>query len=540
MFGGREKDQNVRGAASHEGSSLSQGATGYYQKVMTTGKIRVRFAPSPTGLLHVGNARTALYNWLYARRTGGDFLLRIEDTDVERSEARYETQLMEDLRWLGLDWDEGPSGAGENEKGEFGPYRQSERQAIYSEHREQLLKEGRAYRCFCTVEELEEERRKFAAQGLQQPYSGRCRNLSGEEIERNLAEGRPFAVRLKIGEEPLRFHDLVRGDVEFASEVVSDPILVRSGKDGEPGMPVYNYVVTVDDALMKISHVIRGDDHISNTPKQVAIYEAFNWKVPEFAHLSTILGADRERLSKRHGATSISTFREMGYLPEALVNYLALLGWGAEDGKTETFTLSELTKSFTLERVTPSPAVFDFDKLNWLNRHYIKAADPERIAALAWPYFDGLIPPKEKASDEMGKWFTRLVELFAPKIDHLDQLREKAQFIWGFDADQARTEKENAEVLASDSSWLVLGELATYVRAHQDAVTSAVFKDWMNEIKSATGVKGKDLFHPVRISLTGSHSGPEFDRLLPLIEHGAMLDIGVPSVRERVERFAGV
>jgi nondiscriminating glutamyl-tRNA synthetase len=507
---------------------------------MTTGKIRVRFAPSPTGLLHVGNARTALYNWLYARRTGGDFLLRIEDTDVERSEARYETQLMEDLRWLGLDWDEGPSESGENEKGEFGPYRQSERRAIYSEHTEQLLKEGKAYRCFCTVEELEEERRKFAAQGLQQPYSGRCRNLSAQEIEKNLAEGKPFAVRLKIGEEPLRFHDLVRGDVEFAPEAVSDPILVRSGKDSEPGMPVYNYVVTVDDALMKISHVIRGDDHISNTPKQVAIYEAFNWKVPEFAHLSTILGADRERLSKRHGATSISTFREMGYLHEALVNYLALLGWGAEDGKTETFTLSELTKSFTLERVTPSPAVFDFDKLNWLNRHYIKAAKPERIAALAWPYFDGLIPAKDRASDDVGKWFTRLVELFAPKVDHLDQLKEKAQFIWGFDADQARTEKENAEVLATDSSWLVLGELATHVRAHQDGVTPEVFKDWMNEIKSATGVKGKDLFHPVRIALTGSHSGPEFDKLLPLIEHGAMLDIGVPSVRERVERFAGV
>ena len=317
---------------------------------MNTTNPRVRFAPSPTGMLHVGNARTALYNWLFARRTGGVFLLRIEDTDLERSEARYETQLMEDLRWLGLDWDEGPADADSGEKGEFGPYRQSERLAIYAEHTEWLLNEGRAYPCFCTPEELEAERKQAVTEHSPQVYCGRCRTLDQATIDENLAAGKPFAVRLKIEDHPLRFHDLVRGPVEFAAETVSDPILVRSATGGAGGMsegiPVYNYVVTVDDALMEITHVIRGDDHISNTPKQVAIYEAFGWPVPEFAHLSTILGADRERLSKRHGATSISTFREMGYLPEALVNYLALLGWGAEDGKTETFTLEELTQAF--------------------------------------------------------------------------------------------------------------------------------------------------------------------------------------------------
>jgi nondiscriminating glutamyl-tRNA synthetase len=507
---------------------------------MTAGKIRVRFAPSPTGLLHVGNARTALYNWLFARRTGGVFVLRIEDTDVERSEARFETRLMEDLRWLGLDWDEGPNAPGEmgDEKGKFGPYRQSERQEIYQKYTEQLLRDGKAYRCFCTHSELEEER--SAVRGAPQAGTDACRDLSAKIIEENLAAGRPFAVRLKIGDEPLRFHDLVRGDVEFAPETVNDPILVRSGKNGKPGMPVYNYVVTVDDALMEITHVIRGDDHISNTPKQVAIYEAFGWKVPQFAHLSTILGADRERLSKRHGATSISTFREMGYLPEALVNYLALLGWGAEDGKTETFTLNELVRSFTLERVTPSPAVFDFDKLNWLNRHYIKSASPERLADLAWQYFDGLVPRKDAASEEVQAWFVKLVQLFAPKVDHLDQIREKALFIFGFDTEAARTDEENSAVLAADSSRIVLSELATRVRAHHDHVAAEIFKKWMNEIKDATGVKGKDLFHPVRIALTGHHSGPEFDKLLPLIEHGGCLDMGVPSVRERVERFVGV
>ena len=505
---------------------------------------RVRFAPSPTGLLHVGNARTALYNWLFARRTGGKFLLRIEDTDLERSETRYENLLIEDLRWLGLDWDEGPGDPGQPDLGPFGPYRQSERLAIYAEHTERLLRAGKAYRCFCTPEELEAERKVAASGHGSQIYSGRCRALPPAEIEKNLAEGKPFAVRLRIEDRPLRFHDMVRGTVEFASETVSDPILVRSVTGGaggtSAGVPVYNYVVTVDDALMQITHVIRGDDHISNTPKQVAIYEACGWPVPECAHLSTILGADRERLSKRHGATSIATFREMGYLPEALVNYLALLGWGAEDGKTETFTLAELTRAFTLERVTPSPAIFDFDKLNWLNRHYLKLADPDRVAALAWGYFGDRLPAHDTAPESVKSWFGRVLALFVPAVDRLGQLPEKTTPIFGFDVETARADPENAAVLAADSARTVLGELAARVRAHSGHVTPEVFKVWMNEIKAATGVKGQELFHPVRIALTGAHSGREFDKLLPLIEDGAGLGLGVPSVRQRVERFVGV
>lgn len=511
---------------------------------MNTQKIRVRFAPSPTGLVHVGNARTALYNWLFARRTGGTFLLRIEDTDLERSEARYETQLIEDLRWLGLDWDEGPAEAGVPEKGACGPYRQSERLAIYAEHTERLLAEGKAYRCFCTAEELEAERAQAVAEHRPQIYSGRCRTLDTATIERNVAAGKPFAVRLKIEDHPLRFHDLVRGTVEFAAETVSDPILVRSASGGaggvSAGVPVYNYVVTVDDALMGITHVIRGDDHISNTPKQVAIYQAFGWPVPEFAHLSTILGADRERLSKRHGATSISNFREMGYLPEALVNYLALLGWGAEDGKTETFTLEELTRTFSLERVTPSPAIFDFDKLNWLNRHYLKLAAPERVADLAWEYFAERLTVPGTDTAAVKSWFERLLALFVPAVDHLDQLPAKAAAVFGFDTNAAHANEENAAVLAADSARTVLGEMASRIRAHSGRVTPEIFKAWMNEIKAATGIKGKELFHPVRIALTGAHSGPEFDKLLPLIEEGAALGLGIPSVRERIEGFVGV
>src|SRR5260370_16210607 len=335
-------------------------------------------------------------------------VLRIEDTDVDRSEARFEDQLIADLKWLGLDWDEGPDVGGA-----FAPYRQSARLAIYREHAERLLSEHKAYLCFCGEEDLQRERDRAADEHRQPIYSGKCRAIDPEQAQRRRAAGEVCAIRLRIPEHPIRFHDIVHGPVEFSNEVVSDPIILRSS-----GMPVYNYVVVIDDALMKITHVIRGDDHLSNTPKQVALYEALGWPVPEFAHLSTILGADRERLSKRHGATSISTFREMGYLPEALVNYLALLGWGAEDGKTETFTLAELTRAFSLERVTPSPAIFDFDKLNWLNRHYLKQADPARLASLAWPYFAERLGHLDAASkDRLGPWFARLLALIVPKVD---------------------------------------------------------------------------------------------------------------------------
>ena len=496
-------------------------------------KTRVRFAPSPTGLLHVGNARTALYNWLFARHTGGDFLLRIEDTDLDRSEARHEAQLIEDLKWLGLNWDEGPRLAGEGVEGPHAPYRQSERLAIYREHTAQLLCEGKAYRCFCTPEELEAERVKAVAEHRPQVYSGRCRSISTADSEAR-AVNEPFAVRLRIPDRPLRFHDIVRGDVEFASETVSDPILVRSS-----GVPVYNYVVTVDDALMEITHVIRGDDHISNTPKQVAIYEAFGWPVPEFAHLSTILGSDRERLSKRHGATSIASFREMGILPEALVNYLALLGWGAEGGTRETFTLEELTREFKVERVTAAPAVFDWAKLHWLNRHYLKQCEPLRLVALVAPYFENADLLPKRADAATLTWFEKLVALFLPALDQLDQLPAKSAFVFQFDPDAAHADEENAALLATESAQKVLAAFAARVQNASGPVTPDQFKSWMNEIKAETGAKGKDLFHPVRIALTGAHSGPEFDKLIPVIEEGSQLELPVriPSVRERIQQF---
>src|SRR5690348_5078385 len=327
-------------------SNQRSAALWYHFSVTPKPSIRVRFAPSPTGHLHVGNARTALFNWLFARKRGGTMVLRIEDTDVQRSEARFEDQLIADLKWLGLDWDEGPDLGGP-----YASYRQSQRLEIYRELADRLIAEGKAYLCFCSEADLQRERDRAQAEHRQPIYSGKCRAIDMAEAGNRRASGESCAIRLRIPEHPIRFHDIVHGAVEFSNEVVSDPIILRSN-----GMPVYNYVVVIDDALMKITHVIRGDDHLSNTPKQVALYEALGWPVPEFAHLSTILGSDRERLSKRHGATSIANFRDMGVLAEALVNYLALLGWAPPGGTREIFSLQELVKEFSLERITPSPA----------------------------------------------------------------------------------------------------------------------------------------------------------------------------------------
>jgi nondiscriminating glutamyl-tRNA synthetase len=501
----------------------------------------VRFAPSPTGQLHVGNARTALFNWLFARQKGGTMVLRIEDTDIERSEARFEDQLIGDLKWLGLDWDEGPDTGGT-----YGPYRQSDRLGIYREHAERLLSEGKAYLCFCTEEDLQKEREWALAEHRAPVYSGRCRRLDPAEAKRRRANGEGCAIRLQIPEHPIRFHDIVHGDVEFSNEVVSDPIILRSS-----GMPVYNYVVVIDDALMKISHVIRGDDHLSNTPKQVALYEALGWPVPEFAHLSTILGGDRERLSKRHGATSIANFREMGVLPEALVNYLALLGWAPTGGTREIFSREELVKEFSLERVTPSPAVFDMEKLYWLNRHYIKQRPAAELCseAIIFFYRSGLMSSGERGqaashTPAFREWFAKMINLLAPSVDRLDQLPNRALPIFHYDPKAALTAEDNDEVLAWPHTDAVIVRFTSKILEDESAknaqLTPERFKQIVNEVKAETGAKGKELFHPIRIIITGSHSGPEFDKLIPILEEGSRLNLPkhVLSVRERVEEFA--
>jgi nondiscriminating glutamyl-tRNA synthetase len=499
-----------------------------------SGKVRVRFAPSPTGQVHVGNARTALFNWLFARQQGGTFVLRIEDTDLDRSEARFETQLIEDIRWLGLDWDEGPDVAGP-----YGPYRQSDKWGVYRAHAERLVAEGKAYRCFCTQEMLDRQREEAMAQGLQPNYPGTCRNLAADEAGRRHSGGEACAIRLKIPEKPIRFHDLVRGWVEFPSDVVSDPIIVRS-----TGVPVYNYVVVIDDSEMQITHVIRGDDHLSNTPKQVALYEALGWQVPEFAHLSTILGPDKERLSKRHGATSLANFREMGVLPEALMNYMALLGWAPTGGDREIFTPGELIEEFDLKRVTPSPAVFDFEKLYWLNRHYIKQAAPERIAALAEPYYLGVLGLDEQAAKDMPElraWLGCITAALVHSVNKLDELPERAAPVLQHESGTAfLTAAENAAVLAAESAPRVLDLFTAKVEAEPEPISAARFKSIIKEVQKESGTKGPELFHPIRILITGAQSGPEFDKLVPLMEEGAGLNLPRPvlSVKQRAAAWA--
>ncbi len=509
--------------------------------------VRVRFAPSPTGQVHVGNARTALFNWLFARQQGGTFILRIEDTDLDRSKREYETQLLDDLKWLGLDWDEGPDVGGP-----YPPYRQSDKWEVYRTYAERLVDEGKAYYCFCTQETLEKQRAEALAAGRPQIYPGTCREIPASEARKRLAAGEQGAIRLKIPERPIRFHDIVRGHVEFSNEVVSDPIILRS-----TGVPVYNYVVVVDDAEMMITHVIRGDDHLSNTPKQVALYEALGWTVPEFAHLSTILGPDRERLSKRHGATSISSFRDMGVLPEALMNYMALLGWAPSGGTRELFTPQELIKEFDLKRVTPSPAVFDFEKLYWINRHYIKESAPERIAKLAQSYWDRFfadymakahnidtadrppIPPGFGLGDDARAWLAKVTALLTPSVNKLDELPERADAFFKFDPSTAKTSPGNAEVLNAPTTPKVLEAFTAKINAEPAEITAERFKAIVKEIQKETGVKGKDLFHPIRVMLTGTHSGPELDKLIPLMEEAKnlKLPIHVPGVKERVAAF---
>ena len=341
--------------------------------------MRLRFAPSPTGLLHVGNARTALFNWLMARGAGGTFVLRVEDTDVERSTRQSEAGIIEDLRWLGLDWDEGPDVGGSR-----GPYRQSERLALYQSYADRLIRSGTAYYCFCSAEALEAERAAAIAANRAPKYPGTCRQIASAEAGARLGAGERAAVRFRVsGERDVVFADLVRGEVRVHTSIIGDPVLLRSD-----GTPAYNFAVVIDDALMGITHVVRGEDHVSNTPRQLLLYEALGLEPPAFAHVSLVLGPDHAPLSKRHGATSVAEFRARGYLPEALVNYLALIGW-SPGGDEELLPIGELARRFSVADVGRSAGVFDPAKLAWANRHYLRLADPVRIAGLAVPYLAG-------------------------------------------------------------------------------------------------------------------------------------------------------
>jgi nondiscriminating glutamyl-tRNA synthetase len=492
--------------------------------------IRVRFAPSPTGYVHVGNARTALFNWLFARHHGGAFVLRIEDTDIERSEPRYEAQLLDDLRWFGLDWDEGP-----DREGPFGPYRQSQRQELYRSNSLQLIEQGRAYYCFCSPRQLEDERREALKAGRQPQYSGRCRKIPRDEAAARVNAGEPAAIRLKITEWSFAWKDLVHGETSFSSEVIGDPILVRSG-----GVPAYNFAVVVDDHLMNITHVIRGDDHISNTPRQLAVYHAFGWTPPEFAHLSTILGSDRARLSKRHGATSLESFRRMGVLPEALRNYLTLLGWSPADGKTEILSTEELVEQFSLDHIIRSAAVFDQEKLNWLNRHNLKQMPPAKLVDLSVPFLVSAGLLTEPVSAEVMEWLQGVVDAVINKIDYLGQLPDAVRLIFEYDARKASDLLGLAGTADDSAGASQVLKLAASKILEERELTYPRFREILKEVQKATGKKGKELFHPVRVALTGADSGPELEKLVPIFEKGSELKLQPPvkSVADRMREFS--
>lgn len=476
--------------------------------------LRVRFAPSPTGKLHLGNVRTAIYNWLYARRNGGAFILRIEDTDAERSTDESIRGVIDDLRWLGIDWDEGPEAGGSH-----GPYRQTERYHIYTEHLDRLLKEGKAYPCYCSQDTLNSQREEARAGGHNYIYPGTCRNLSEDERREKESAGLKPSFRLRSGDRHVEFKDLIRGDVSIHTSLFGDFIIVRPDLS-----PTYNFAVVVDDSLMEVSDVIRGEDHLPNTPKQVLLYEAFGYSKPNFAHLSMILGPDGGKLSKRHGDVSLQAFREKGFLPEGLLNGLALLGWSDAEEK-EILTPQELKQRFDIGRVNKSAAVYDENKFRHLNKEHIMAMPADEFAGMIAPYFadKGLLPKKSQSADYDG-WLLKLAELVQKRIHLLPEAVEAAASVFSFDP--SSMDDESRAMLESDDALKVVLAFAEKAESH-DLTTRESYLELINVIKNELKVKGKNLYHPLRLCVTGAASGPDLDLLVPVMELGSRL--GLPS-----------
>lgn len=467
--------------------------------------VKVRFAPSPTGHLHIGGARTALFNYLFAKKNNGKFLVRIEDTDLVRSSIESEKVIINDLKWLGINWDEGIDTGGEN-----GPYRSTERREIYKKYVDKLLEEGKAYYCYCTQDELEEERKRLEeANSDMLGYSGKCSNLTEEQIKKYEAEGRKPTIRLRVPKDQIiEIDDIVRGHVEFDSNGVGDFIIVKSD-----GIPVYNFAVTVDDYLMGITHVIRAEEHLSNTPRQILIYDALGFKKPQFAHVSLILGHDRTKMSKRHGATWVEQYRDLGYLPEAIVNFLALMGWSPE-GDEEFFTIEELISQFSLERVSKNPAVFDNEKLNWMNSQYIKKASIERITDMAIPHLKKAELIGEEVDEETYEWIENMVNSVKHSLEYVGQITEKVKVF--FNDEISPENDETLEVLKGEQVPQLMDTLISKVN-EAEVIDEEFGKSIFKIIGKETGIKGKNLFMPIRVMLTGQMHGPELYDIIPVL-----------------------
>jgi glutamyl-tRNA synthetase len=480
--------------------------------------VRVRFAPSPTGALHVGGARTAIYNWAFARRSGGVFVLRIDDTDPGRSTAENTAQILRSLKWLGLDWDEGPEVGGP-----FGPYFQTQRAAHYAAALERMRANGTAYPCFCPAAELESKRAaaRSAEEGPEGGgYDRTCRHLAPSVVAERIRAGEPHVWRLAVpeGRGDIVVRDAVRGDTVFPAEVMDDYVLVRAD-----GTPTYNFATVVDDADMQMTHVIRGDDHLSNTPRQILVYEALGRPVPVFAHLPMIWGPDGQKLSKRHGATSVEAFRDQGYLPEALLNYLALLGWSL-DGETTIVPPAVLTTHFSLERISKSPAVFDFEKLDWMNGAYIRGLEPAELVVRMLPFMEKAGLATASDVEARREWFVELASLVSERVKRLDEIVSWVRF---FFTDQVAIDVDAAETVLGAPG--VRGALA----ATRDCLAS--LQEWdsatiecaLRGLPERMQMKPRQLFQIVRVAVAGSTVSP------PLFESLALL--GRETVLARLE-----
>lgn len=507
----------------------------------TPGGTRVRFAPSPTGSLHVGGARTALYNYLLARKDGGAFIVRVEDTDVARSTRASEAEVLADLRWLGLEWDEGPEAGGS-----VGPYRQSERGELYKQLAARLMEEGKAYPCFCSEEELEAKRVAAEAEGRPPQYDGTWRDADAELVAAKVAAGDPYTTRFRVADgSRVVIDDAVRGEVAWdANATVGDFILTRSS-----GVPVYNFCVAVDDATMGVSTVVRAEEHLTNTLRQVLILEALGFTPPAYAHVSLILGEDRSKLSKRHGATSVTQFREEGYLPEAMTNYLALLGWN-DGSERELYTLPELVDAFDLSRVTKSPAVFDGDKLRWMNGQYVRALPDDRLRVLTadvWASAGTLTDcdadsPAVAEATSLLRGSLELVEDAVVELDAALSYPLEAALAAAADGTDGDGEAGVAALLAPDGGFdevaaalLAAVDEGTFPAAADPAVHAPAWKAWVKTTGKALGRKGARIFHPLRLALTGKMSGPDVGAVLRVL---AAVEASAPSAVGLEDRLA--
>ncbi|MBW4872798.1 MAG: glutamate--tRNA ligase, partial [Paeniclostridium sp.] len=474
--------------------------------------VRVRFAPSPTGFVHIGSLRTALYNYLFAKRMGGEYILRVEDTDRTRIVDGAIENMLEAMAWAGVNHTEGVV-LGENKEitqvGEYGPYIQSERLDIYKDYIQQLLDSGKAYYCFCSKERLDEVREKQKEAGETPKYDGNCRNLSKEEVEAKLAAGEEYVIRLKLPENHvIKFTDLVRGETEFNTDELDDQVLIKTD-----GFPTYHFAVVIDDHLMKITHVIRGEEWISSTPKHVYLYEAFGWEAPTFVHLPNILNKEKKKLSKRHGDVAVEDFKKKGYLPEGLVNYVALVGWSPDDNQ-ELFTMKELEEHFSIERVSKSGGVFDTDKLNWVNQHYIKDASDEYITDLAIPFLIEAGYITEEDAKNRYDFVKDMVSVVKEKLQYVKEVTEHVNIFFG---DKVELETEECR------EFLKLEHIPTLINALEEKIGAAdeineeAFKAMLKEIQKEHGIKGKNLFMGTRIILTGQMHGPDLPKAAAVI-----------------------